>query len=105
LKSKNNLLTGMPITKQNIVRFGKYKGKRYSEMLEDESYCRWLIKGDWLNEETKSFLKTYYPCENDGECQGGRVYLTDGQYRPCEYCRPLEYKKHWESPRVPPGEI
>jgi uncharacterized protein (DUF3820 family) len=87
----------MTITKQTIVRFGKYKGKKFSDLLRDESYCRWLIKGEWLNQETKSFLEEFYPCENDGECQGGRVYLTDGEYRPCENCRPLEYKKHWYS--------
>jgi len=87
----------MPITEQSIVPFGKYKGKQYSEMIKDQSYCKYLLKGTWLLGATRGFLENYYPCENDGECQNGRVYLTDGVYRPCEFCRPLEYKNKWIS--------
>jgi hypothetical protein len=82
----------MPITKQTIVRFGKYKGKKWEYALKDESYCRWLIQGDWLNQETKSFLEEYYPCKNAGPCMGGRVYLAEEVWRPCEYCRPKGFK-------------
>ena len=76
----------MNIIKSSIVNFGKYKGKKYAEMLEDEDYCKWLIKGDWLKGDSRIFLERNFPCENEA-CVGGRVYLTDGVYGECTDCR------------------
>jgi rubredoxin len=53
----------MPITEQSIVPFGKYKGKQYSEMIKDKSYCKYLLKGTWLKGATREFLEDVTRCK------------------------------------------
>jgi hypothetical protein len=39
-----------------IVTFGKYNGKNISELINDKSYCDWLLKQEWFV-SNKKFLK------------------------------------------------
>ena len=82
----------MPITKQSIVSFGKFKGQKYEVMLRDADYCKYLIRGTWLNGDSRVLLESFYPCENN-ECSGGKVYLADDCFRPCQDCRESEFKE------------
>jgi len=51
---------GMTITLETIVPFGKYKGKTYGQMVQNKTYCNWLLGSPWLKGPSREFLEEYF---------------------------------------------
>ena len=54
------------------VLFGKYKGKTYSTLLKDASYCKWLYDQEWVHEPRNALLRELIEGEYMCHICGGR---------------------------------
>lgn len=75
------------------VTFGKFKGRPYTDVVKDESYCNWIVdniklpynptlsqKYDWNDFSFYSFLQWKYPIAKLTPIQKLKVFIT-------EYCK------------------
>jgi len=72
--------------------FGKYKGKNVLEVLDDENYCKWLLKKcDTLKNkkynEIRELIERRWGCKICHDDSRG-MYGGEGEYIPCPQCNP-----------------
>ena len=73
----------MSLTPKSKVPFGKYKGQMYAVLLQDASYCHYLIRGTWLSGPARELLEG---CYADPACRSGQMYATDDTWVTCTAC-------------------
>lgn len=71
------------LTPESIVPFGKYKGQKYAVLLQDVSYCHYLIRGSWLNGAARELLES---CYTDPACNRGAMYAMGDVDIECVHC-------------------
>jgi len=48
------------LTPQDIIQFGKFKGKKFEIVLKEGDYCRWLLTQSWFKGEARELLEKFY---------------------------------------------
>ncbi len=69
------------------LKFGKYKDKDLSEVIKDQSYCKWLISQPFVKEEIKKYINDNCDMNNHimrwGKYKGksiGEIFDNDKKY-------------------------
>lgn len=70
-----------------VMRWGKYKGKKVREMLNDRNYCQWLKHQDWIAKQNwlwEILQDTTYCWMCNDDYRG--MYTGEGDYCKCIEC-------------------